>query len=401
MSQNWSIKSRFQKLLGLETKASISAPDTALFELFAAPSSAAGIRVTPRVAMECAPVAAAVNAISQAIGQLPVHVFLRGADGAKERAPDHPAYRLLHDEANEWTPAGKLRANVTADALLYRHGGFAEIIRVGDGKPFELIRIDPELTPVTVTMTKDGPTYAVQEDGKTRQIDRANIIHIPSPSLSGMGLAHDAREVIGLSLLMERHAARLFANGARPSGVLSLKGVLTPDALTKAKASWQSAHGGSNGGGTAVIPADAEWQSLTLNSVDTQFLQLRKFQIEEVSRIFRVPPHLIYEMGRATWGNSEQVGQEFLDLSLMHWVSAWEGEIRLKLFNRDERDRYIAEFFTDSFARADLAARMDAYSKAIAARIINPNEARAAENRQPYPGGEKFENPNTTTAVSA
>ncbi|ACF02471.1 phage portal protein, HK97 family [Rhodopseudomonas palustris TIE-1] len=395
------IASRVQSWFGLEKKAGIAAPEPWLFELFGAQASGSSIRVTPRIAMECAPVACAVNAISQAVGLLPVHILKRGTDGAKDRAPEHPAYRLLHHEANEWTPAGKLRQEVTRDALLYKHGGFAEIIRVGDGRPFELIRIDPEVSPITVTMTSDGPAYAVQEDGITRQIDRANILHIPSPSLSGLGLAHDARKVIGLSLLMERHAERLFANGARPSGLLSLKGNISTDTLKNARAAWNAQHSAANSGGTAVLPADVVWQSLTLNSADAQFLELRKYQIEETSRIFRVPPHLLYEMGRATWGNSEQVGQEFLDFSLMHWVSAWEGEIRLKLFDREERDKYIAEFFTDGFARADLAARMDAYSKAIAARILSPNEARAAENRPPYSGGDRFENPNTTASGAA
>lgn len=392
-----SFATRFKSIIGLEIKASIAAPDAALFDLFGATPSAAGVRVTPRTAMTCAPVACAVNAISQAIGQLPVHVFKRDGD-AKERAPDHAAYALLHDEANEWTPASKFREEITRDALLYPHGGFAEIIRVDEGKPFELIRIDPEATPVTVKQSKDGPLYSVQEDGKARQIDRENILHIPSPSLSGLGLAHDAREVIGLSLVMERHAAQLFGNFARPGGILSLKGNPTPDSITKAKAAWIGAFGGGKSGGTAVIPGEASWQVLTLTSADAQFLELRKFQIEEISRVFRVPPHLVFEMGRATWGNSEQVGQEFLDFTLMHWITAWEGELRLKLFNRDERGENFAQFFTDGFARADLAARMEAYSKAIAARILNPNEARAAENRAPYTGGEQFINPNVQTA---
>jgi phage portal protein BeeE len=106
-------------------------------------------------------------------------------------------------------------------------------------------------------------------------------------------------------------------------------------------------------------------------------------------------------MGRATWSNSSQLGQEFLDFTLSRWISAWEGEIRLKLFNRDERAQFFGEFDIDGFARSDLAAREDAYSKAIASRILNPNEARAAENRAPYAGGEKFENPAITTATPA
>lgn len=396
------LKSRLQNFLGFENKSSLASPDAALFELFAATPAASGIRITPRNAMSCAPVRCAVQSISEAISQLPVHIYARGTDGSKERAPDHPAFKLLHDEANPWTPAAKFREELTRDALLYPNGGFAHIVRV-DGRPIELIRYNPETSKVTVTSDDSGePIYKVKTGrGEPITVARENMLHIPSPSLNGQGLVYEAREAIGLALVMERHAARLFGNGARPSGMLSLKGVTTPDALAKAKAAWQAAHGGENTGGTAVLPGEAEWSSLTLTSVDSQFLELRTFAINEVARVWRVPPSMLFELGRATWGNGEQQGRQFLDLCLMAWVSRWEGECRLKLFTPDERKTYFAEFLTDGFARADLAARMEAYSKAIAARILNPNEVRALENRAPYEGGDKFENPNTATGVAA
>lgn len=392
----YSLASRFQKLLGIETK-SLAEPEPWLLDLFGTATASSGIAVTPRIAMTCAPVRRAVQLISESIGQLPVHVYERGDDSAKTRAPDHPAYTLLHDQANDWTPASKFREEITRDALLYPNGGFAEIIRVDDGKPFELIRFNPENDPVKVTYVDSEPFYQVGE----REIPRQNILHIPSPSLNACGLVHDAREAIGLALVMERHAARLFGNGARPSGLLSLKGVVSPDALMKAKAAWQAAHGGNNSGGTAVVPAEAEWQALTLTSVDAQFMEMRRFAINEIARVFGVPPHMLFEMERVIKSSAEQMGQEFVTYSLMSWIKRWEGEIRLKLFSPDDRKTYLAEFLTDDFARADLASRTESYVKQIAARILNPNEARAAENRPPYAGGEKFENPNTTSARAA
>lgn len=344
--------------------------------------------------MECAPVHCAVQSISEAIGQLPVHVYKRDGE-AKERDPRHPAFALLHDAANEWTPAPTFREQITRDALLYPHGGFAHIVRVDDGKPAELIRIDPEHNAVSVTYEDSEPVYKIGD----KTIDRQNILHIPSPSLNGCGLVYEGREAIGLAITLERHAARLFGNGARPGGVLSLKGTVTPDAITKAKASWQAAHGGNNSGGTAVIPSDASWQSLTFTSVDSQFLELRKFAINEIARLFRVPSHMLFELERAAFRNTEQMGNEFLTYSLMSWIKRWEGEIKLKLFTAEERATYFAEFLTDDLARADLAARMEALGKAIAARILNPNEARAMNNMPPYAGGEVFANPNTTTEV--
>lgn len=380
-----------------ETKSGIASPEDWLFEAFAATPSAAGIAVSPSTAIKCAPVRAAVGAVAETLGVMPLHTLHRVGDG-KERATDHPTYKLLHDAANPWTSAAQFRERVTADAML-SHGGYAQIVRNAEGKPLELHRLDPAT--VTVDYSSGEPEYEIQENGTKRKVRRENILHIPSPSLSGRGLVHDGRDVIGLSLVLERHASKLFANGARPSGVLSLKGNVTADALTKAKASWLAAHSGDKAGGTAVIPSDAEWSALTMTSVDSQFLELRKFAIEEIARLFRVPPHILYELGRATWSNSEQMRQDFLDFSLMRWITAWEGEIRLKLFSEDERDTYHAEFLTDAFVRADIVKRTEAYTKACGGPWLLVNEVRSAENRSPIPDGNKLLPPANASGVVA
>jgi HK97 family phage portal protein len=389
-----SIASRFQKFFGLETKGALATPEPWFFELFGSAPASSGIVVTPRIAMTCAPARRAVQLISESIGQLPVHVYETDNDGATNRAPDHPACVLLNDQANDWTPASKFREEITRDALLYPNGGFAYINFV-DGKPFELTRFNPELNPVIVEWIDSEPFYRVGD----QEIPRKNMLHIPSPALHGWGLVHDARDPIGLCLVMERYASRLFGNSARPSGILSLGGKPGPADIAKAATAWNATHGGDKSGGTAVIPSEAKWQSLTFTSADAQFLELRKNQVNEIARVFGVPPHMLFEMDRAIKSNAEQMGQEFVSYSLMSWIKRWEGEIRLKLFTPEERTTYTAEFLTDGFARADLASRMDSYGKAIAARILNPNEVRALENRAPYTGGEKFENPNTTTAT--
>ena len=272
-----SFKSRFQKFLGLETK-SLASPEAWLLDIFGAQSaSASGISVTPRTAMECAPVRAAVAAVSETVGQLPLKVFQRGGDSSKEVAPNHPAYKLLHDAADPSTPAALFREWITRDAILRPFGGFAFINRGSDGKLLELNYIDPEVSPVTVDRSTGEPVYAVQEGSKRREIARESILHIPSPSMSGRGLVYDARNAIGLVLVLERYANKLFANGVRPGSLLLAKDAKTPEAVKNIKALFNAQFSGDGTGSNAVLPGDLDYRQLTLSSVDAQFEELRRF----------------------------------------------------------------------------------------------------------------------------
>ncbi|OKO81836.1 hypothetical protein AC630_13790 [Bradyrhizobium sp. AS23.2] len=390
--------SRFKSLLGIETKAAsgISSPEPWLFDLFGARPTLAGVTVTPYTAMTCAPVACAVRSISEAAGSLPLHVYKRLPDGGKEKATDHPLYALLHDAPNAWTPAALFRTQLMADALLQPHGGFALINRVDGGKPAELIRLDPRTLPVAVDYSDPEPTYKLN----SREIPAADIIHIPTPAYDpSLGLVGEGRDAIALALVLERHASRLFGNAARPSGVLSLKGTIAEPTLVAAKAAWQASQGGDKAGGTAVLPADASWQPLTFNSVDSQFLEMRTYAVAEIARLFRVPLHLLMQVDRAQPRSIESIGQEFLSQALLPRLKSFEQELELKLLTPEERKQYAIEFNIDGFARADLQARANALSVAVSARILNPNEARQIGFGLPaYEGGDVFENFNTSSA---
>ena len=320
-----------KRFLGLETKGVLADPPSWLELLFdGASPSIAGITITPLVAMTCAPVRGArcEAIVAETVGQLPVEIFQRNEDGSKAPAQDHPAYALLHDAANEWTASTTLIEEITRDALLQRQGGFAFINRVG-GKPVELLRLDPLQTPVVVRWVAGEPTYEVTEKGDARIIDFHDIIHIPSPSISLFGLLYDARNAVALSLVMEEYACHLFSRGARPAGILKFKTKLDAASSMRMKASWNAAHGGRNSGGTAVIEEGGEFQPLTFSSVDAQFMDMRKFAIEEIARHFRVPPVFLMDYGRATWSNAEAMGNQFLTFTLMPWIKRWEGEIQL------------------------------------------------------------------------
>lgn len=349
--------------------------------------------VSPSTAFLHPAAACAIRVISEAVATLPIHVYERQSDGSKVRASDHPAYALLHDDANDWTSAYDLKLSVTVDALTNDKGGFILVNRV-NGRPFELLRLDPAF--MTVTYNSVGePSYKFDQ----RTLDRADVIHIRAPG--GIAPLTTAREAIALAAEMEGHGKRLFRNGGRPAGLLSLASDLTTEAVANVRSAWDLAHGAGKSGGTAVLPKGATFTPLAFTSVDSQFLELRTFQNLEVARAFRVPPHMMFELGRATWANSEQMGQEFLTFTLLPWLEAWTGAIRRALFSPNERDTYISEFLVDDLLRADLQSRADSYAKLIAARVLSPNEARAMENRPAYPGGDRFENPNTTTGTAA
>ena len=377
----------------------LASPEEWLSLLFGAVPTMAGVSVTPQNAMRSTPVRAAVEAIAETVGGLPCEIHARAASGALSLATDHPAYGLLHDHANDWTPAPALIEQVTRDACLHGNG-FVHVGRDGESIPRELIRLDPASISVTQDPTTLEPVYRQSDAANQRIIPRSDLLHIRAPSVDGVSGAspvQQCRDAIALTIAMQGHASRLFGRGGRPSGVLKFPNRLGAETIKRMKASWQSAHGGENSGGTAILEEGGEFQAIALKSTDAQFIELWTLAIIEIARVFRVPPSLIFELGRATWGNASEMGSAFLRFTISRWLRTWEGEISLKLIGRENADRFRVEFDTDDLLRADLAARADAYQKLIASRVLNPNEARELENRPPYEGGDKFENPNTTT----
>ena len=364
------------------------------------PETAAGVSVSPETALRCAVVYACVKIISESVAQLPLHLYRRNEDDSKERARDHPLYRLLHDQPNEWTTAFEFRVDMTADLLRYGEA-FAFINRNTDGEIVELIQIPtPSVTVERNALTME-PSYRVTlGDGRQVNYRRDQILHLRS--MLGLSPVMQAREAIALSLAQEKHAAKLFGNGARPSGVLKHSGRLGEGSAERLRASWQGAHGGGeNSGRTAILEEGMDFQALTFNSVDLQFLELRRHQVAEIARVFRVPLSLINDLERVTHANAESLGRQFLSFTLLPWLQLWEQAIARSLLTPEEQGEYFAEFLTDEFARADLAARFEAYAKAVTNGLLNPNEVRAAENRSPYEGGDEFRLPMNTEPPNA
>lgn len=395
---------RLKKLIGSETKSTLAAPAPELIALFGASPSASGVAVTPETAMRCPTVYASVKVLAESVAQLPLHLYRRTTDGGKERAADHPLAALLHDQANDWTSAAEFRLFMQTALCLYGNA-FAFINRSG-GKIAELIPIPSPNVTVEIDKTTMEPIYKVSiGEAAPRVYDRSEIFHLRALGTSpyiGMSPVMQAKEAIGLALVMEEHGARIFSAGARPGGVFKYAKTLGPDAMKRLRDSFNAGHaGGENAGKTLILEDGMDFEPLQFNSVDLQFLELRRHQVAEIARVFRIPLHLLQELERATHNNAESMGQQFLSLTLLPWLKLWEGAIRRALLTPEERAEYHPEFLTNDLARADLAARFDAYAKAVTNGLLSPNEVRSAENRAPYPGGDQFRLPLNTEDARA
>lgn len=370
----------------------------ALEEFLASASvTASGIAVSPTKALECPAVARAVAVRCEILGTLPLHVYERLDAGGKERS-SHPLERLLSSRPNAWTSAPAFMMALERDALLHDIGGIAIANRVGDGRIHELVRIKPGAAQVEEDDAGE-PRYRITlKNGSQRVYAWRDVLHIEN--VGGVSAIRQARESIGLTMAMNGHAARLFGNGARPSGVLTSPRKLSEPIIERLKASWTKAHSGEASGSTAILEDGIAFQALTFNSVDAQFEQLRQFQVVEIARHLGVPPSLLFDFSRATWGNAEQMALSFMTYTVLPRLRLWAGAVS-RLFSTEEQEQFFPEFTVDAVAMAELSARYSAYSQAISSRILSPNEIRAMENRPPYPGGDRFENPNTTAGTPA
>lgn len=379
---------------GAESK-SITLRDAEAFGIFGIPAVTSGQTVTSASAMKVPAVACAVALIAETVGSLPVKLHDRAS---REALRDHPAYRLAHDEANPWTSAEALRVQLTTDALLHDRGGFAILTRDSDGAPLEFHHVAPDQVKV-VTTAAGEPAYLVRLADGERPVAYQDMLHVSA--FGGVSPITLGREAIGLALAFERHVAQLFANGARPSGILSSPKKLGDEGKTNLSASWRAAHGSGRSGGVAVLDEGMAYESVQMTLTDAQFAENRLEQIREIARIFRVPPPMLFELTRATWSNSEEMGRQFLQLSLKPWLAAWTWAYARCLLTPEERREMYHEFVVDDLMSTSTAARATAYGQYRAAGIMTANEIRAGLNLTPRTDGDELSNPFTSTGAPA
>jgi len=344
--------------------------------------TSAGKFVNEMTAMQSAGVYACVRILAEAVASLPLHVYERGTDKRKTLTVryDHPLYRLLHDEPNEEMTSFVFRETLMSHLLLWGNA-YAQIVRDGRGFPAALYPLLPNK--ITVERTGAGKLiYAYQGDGETVKYNRDNILHIPGlgfDGLIGYSPIAMAKNAIGLNLAMEEYGSRFFSNGARPGGVLEHPGFIKD--IQRVKDSWNAAYQGSeNAGKIAVLEEGMKYHAVGIAPEEAQFLETRKFQLNEIARIFRVPPHMVGDLEKSTFSNIEHQSLEFVKYTLDPWIVRWEMSLRRVLLMPGEKDGVVIKFNLDGLLRGDYETRMKGYATGIQNGIFSVNDVRKLED---------------------
>ncbi|WP_071705061.1 phage portal protein [Murdochiella vaginalis] len=363
--------------------------------------SSSGKAVTERSAMQMTAVYACVRILSEAVAGLPLHLYRYKEDGGKEKALTHTLYRLLHDEPNPEMSSFVFRETLMTHLLLWGNA-YAQVIRNGKGEVVALYPLMPNK--MSVNRGSDGNLYyeyarqteeAHTMKGSTVRLKPSDVLHIPGlgfDGLVGYSPIAMAKNAIGLAIATEEYGSKFFANGAAPSGVLEHPGTIKDPA--RIRDSWTATFGGSgNANKIAVLEEGMKYTPISISPEQAQFLETRKFQIDEIARIFRVPPHMVGDLEKSSFSNIEQQSLEFVTYTLDPWVVRWEQSIHRRLLNPEEKQDFFVKFNVEGLLRGDYQSRMSGYATARQNGWMSANDIRELENLDRIPkeeGGDLY-----------
>mgnify|MGYP002747462454 FL=1 len=363
--------------------------------------STSGKQVTERSAMQMTAVYSCVRILAEAVAGLPLHLYRYKEDGGKEKALDHPLYNLLHDEPNPEMSSFVFRETLMTHLLLWGNA-YAQVIRNGKGEVIALYPLMPNK--MRVERDENGSLYyeyihssdeADTMKNTTVRLTPYNVLHIPGlgfDGLVGYSPIAMAKNAIGMAIACEEYGAKFFANGAAPSGVLEHPGVIKDP--QKVREAWQSQFGGSqNANKIAVLEEGMKYTPISISPEQAQFLETRKFQINEIARIFRVPPHMVGDLEKSSFSNIEQQSLEFVKYTLDPWVMRWEQSLSRALFTEEEKKTLFFKFNVEGLLRGDYQSRMNGYATARQNGWMSANDIRELENMDKIPaeqGGDLY-----------
>ena len=355
-------------------------------------STSSGKVVNERTAIQTTAVYACVRVLSEAIAALPLHTYRHTSNG-KEKAMDHNLYHLLHNEPNPEMTSFVFRETLMGHLLLWGNA-YAQIIRDGRGKVIALYPLMPDK--MTVDRNEKGDLiYIYQKDGMSYVLKSEEVLHIPGlgfDGLVGYSPIAMAKNAIGMAIATEEYGAKFFSNGANPGGVLEHPGVVKDPA--RIRESWNSVYQGTgNAHKVAVLEEGMKFQSIGIPPEQAQFLETRKFQINEIARIYRVPPHMIGDLEKSSFSNIEQQSLEFVMYTLDPWVIRFEQAIVRSLLSPTEKKEYFVKFNVNGLLRGDYQSRMSGYAVGRQNGWLSADDIRELEDMNKLPigsGGDKY-----------
>lgn len=356
-----------------------------------------GKPVNERTAMQTTAVYACVRILAEAIASLPLHVYEYQDDGGKRLVHDHPLYYLLHDEPNPEMTSFVFRETLMSHLLIWGNA-YAQIIRDGGGRVLGLYPLLPDKMEVQrddrgniyyvySRNSDENPTFKEYGNIKLKAED---VLHIPGlgfDGLIGYSPIAMAKNAVGMTLACEEYGASFFANGANPGGVLEHPGVLKDP--SKVRESWNSVYRGvSNAHKIAVLEEGMKYQQIGIPPEEAQFLETRKFQINEIARLYRIPPHMVGDLDKSSFSNIEQQSLEFVKYTLDPWVIRWEQSLQRSLLLPGEKGKYFIKLNVDGLLRGDYQSRMNGYAVGRQNGWFSANDIREMENMNPIPDEE-------------
>lgn len=353
--------------------------------------TSAGKVVTEQNAMQLTTVYACVRTIAEAVAGLPLHLY-RYTDSGKEKAVDYPLYYLLHDEPNPEMSSFTFRETLMTHLLL---SGNAYAQKIFDNRG-QVIALYP-LMPTQMNVLRDSsgkliyqytytPSDSKPGNPKTVNLSSEEVLHIPGLGFNGLvGFSPIAmaRNALGLAMATEEFGSKFFANGAQPSGVLEHPGTIKDP--EKLRNEWQKNFGGSNSHKTAVLEEGLKYHPISIPPDQAQFLESRKFQVNEICRIFRMPPHMVGDLEKSSFNNIEQMSLEFVKYTLDSWVCRWEQGLKRSLLRGDDKKKYFWKFNVDGLLRGDYESRMNGYAVGRQNGWLSANDIRALEDMDMIP----------------
>ena len=366
-------------------------PKKWVYEAFGIPFGR-GIKVTPGTAMRSTAVLGCVRILGESVASLPLPVYRRLKPRGKERY-DHPVAELLQRSPNPYMTAFTFRETLMAHILLWGNG-YAEIEYDTNGTIVALWPLPPHRVEHMETDQGDPFFMVTDPKGKQHPVPFYAMLHIPGLSLDGrkgISVIEWSKRAIELSLSAEEFGAEFFANGTNVGAVVTHPETLSEGAAKRLEKSLQEKYEGLGRAHRLMLLEEGmTFSKNTIPPNDAQFLETRKFQVTEIARLFRVPPHMLADLERATFSNIEHQSTDFLIHSLRPWLVRLEQAMNWKLFSTMERKRLFVEHLVEGLLRGDSAARAAFYKEMFNLGVYSQNDIREKENDNPIPGGDRY-----------